>query len=87
MASMPEVERYLATIGKQQTQWKNAERTQFTFTLGLIQPVDHFPYCSITACRNDGGKSGFDSLGSQFGPVVPPFSHYYLERDSSRPQG
>jgi hydrophobic/amphiphilic exporter-1 (mainly G- bacteria), HAE1 family len=27
VAAMPEVERYLATIGKQQTQWKNAEQS------------------------------------------------------------
>ncbi len=33
VASMPEVERYLSTIGKQQTQWKNAEQSN----LGQVQ--------------------------------------------------
>ena len=33
VASMPEVERYLATIGKQQTEWKNAEQSN----LGQVQ--------------------------------------------------
>ncbi len=33
VASMPEVERYLSTIGKQQSQWKNAEQSN----LGQVQ--------------------------------------------------
>lgn len=33
IAAMPEVERYLSTIGKQQTQWKNAEQSN----LGQVQ--------------------------------------------------
>ncbi len=33
VAAMPEVERYLSTIGKQQSQWKNADQS----TLGQVQ--------------------------------------------------